>query len=402
MKQQVCRVLLVGVGGYAHNYIKALQSLEIQGLAQFVAIVDPFPENARDWPYLKERALPRYASVEAFLEDPVEIDLAAIASPISFHAQQSCALLQAGINVLCEKPIAATIEEVQAIEAARNASGRFFEVGYQWTFSPAIQQLKADVLRGQLGQAEKLLTRVAWSRSSAYYNRNNWAGKIKNARGQAVYDSPVNNATAHYLHNMLFILGPEQSVAAHPIAITAECYRANAIENYDTACCKIETKEGPEIFFYTTHATENSEGPVFRYVFENAEVHYAYGQDIVAHFKDGTQKIYGNPEAEIMFKLQCCVERCRSAATTHDICGIEAARAHALCVDALQQVPVHTIDAAYLSSKRLGPHDTLTYLPGMESIVKEAYEAGQLFSAQHDLAWTQAPTTVRTRAAKFI
>ncbi|MDQ8194520.1 Gfo/Idh/MocA family oxidoreductase [Coraliomargarita sp. SDUM461004] len=393
MIHQPCQILLIGVGGYAHFYIEALRKFEQLGICQLAAIIDPCPEKAVDWPYLKERGLPQYASVEAFVDDPVAVDLAVIASPISFHAQQACALLKAGINVLCEKPIAATLEEVADMKAARDESGKFLEIAYQWTFSSAMQQLKADVLKGALGKPEKLLTRVAWPRSSAYYNRNNWAGKIHNAQGRPVYDSPVNNATAHYLHNMLFVLGKEQHLSASPTAVTAECYRANAIENYDTACCKIETLENADIYFYTTHATETAEGPIFRYIFEAAEVHFTHGSDIVAHFKNGTQKTYGNPDVDRMLKLQICAERCSNALPQNDICGVEAASAHTLCVDALQRVPVQTIDSTYLHSKSLGEGETLIYVDQMESIIREAYEHGQLFNEQN-LAWAGVATRV--------
>ncbi|WPJ95875.1 Gfo/Idh/MocA family oxidoreductase [Coraliomargarita algicola] len=393
MKSEPCQLLLIGIGGYGHYYIEAIQSFEKQGILKLVGIVDPAPESAPDWAELKKRNLREYASVEAFLNDPIRVDLAAIVSPISFHMSQSCALLRAGINVLCEKPIAATIEEVAAMKCARDESGKFLEIGYQWTFSPAIQELKADVLKGCFGRAEKLLTRVAWPRSSAYYQRNNWAGKIHNAQGRPVYDSPVNNATAHYLHNMLFILGEELHLSASPLSMTAECYRANEIENYDTACCKIETDIGADIYFYTTHATETVDGPIFRYIFENAEIHFSHGKDIVAHFEDGSQKTYGSPDGERMHKLRICIDRCSNTSTQDDICGVEAASAHTRCVNAFQKVPVQTIEKSFLEQTTRGANDTLTYLPQMESLMHEAYEREQLFSAL-DLAWTGKPTHI--------
>ncbi len=96
-----------------------------------------------------------------------------------------------------------------------------------------------------------------------------------NDAGRLVYDSPVNNATAHYLHNMLFLGGAEMESSARPSFLEAECYRGNEIENFDTACCRITTDEVPEILFFTSHCVERNDGPVFELKFERGSIRYS-------------------------------------------------------------------------------------------------------------------------------
>jgi len=65
----------------------------------------------------------------------------------------------------------------------------------------------------------------------AYFRRNDWVGRIRTDAGHCVFDSPANNAAAHYLHIMLYLLGATREGAAMPASVQAETYRANAIEN---------------------------------------------------------------------------------------------------------------------------------------------------------------------------
>ncbi|GHB91140.1 Gfo/Idh/MocA family protein [Cerasicoccus arenae] len=375
------KILLIGIGGYGNRYVEEIQELEALGEACLSAIVEPSLQAAPSWPVLEQRGIPTFASLDEFIQNPVKVDLAIVVSPISYHADQTCTLLDANIHVLCEKPIAATVSDALRMQETRDRSGCILEIGYQWSFSDTIQNLKKDILSGDLGTAEKLLTRVCWPRGSRYFGRNNWAGKNYNLQGEPVYDSPVNNATAHYLHNMLFVLGSEQNLSATPFAVTAECYRANQIENYDTACCRFETQEGTDVYFYTTHACENADGPCFMYLFENAKVEYRSGGNIIATFKNGVTRDYGNPDHNSLQKINHCIRRIQNPALL-PCCSVEPSIAHTKCVQALQNIQVENIDPLYIRKKRNSPVDTLTYVTDMELLIKRAFEAHELFSEQ--------------------
>jgi len=258
MKKPVT-ILLVGAGGYGNFYVDLLLDTKEPRDYRVAGVVEPNPAGSRRLPELLGEGVPLFLSLAEFYRQH-RADLAIISSPIQFHAEQIITAVTAGSHVLCEKPLCATVEEGKAIIAAAKDTGKLVAVGYQWSFSRAIQELKEDIGRGLLGRAQRMKTMVFWPRDFAYYQRNNWAGRIKDDQGRWVLDSVVNNATAHFLHNMFFVLGKSsrenaRGQSAYPAAVTAELYRANPIENYDTAALRVRTAGGTELMYYATHAT---------------------------------------------------------------------------------------------------------------------------------------------------
>src|SRR5690606_17230028 len=106
----------------------------------------------------------------------------------------------------------------------------------------------------------------------AYYRRSGWAGKIRDPEGRWILDSPANNAMAHDLHNMFYVLGKKTDESAVPAWVEAELYRAYPIENFDTAAVRCRTADGVDVLFYVSHVPLAEKGPVFSYEFERATV----------------------------------------------------------------------------------------------------------------------------------
>ena len=236
------RIVLAGIGGYGIHYVHALLNREKRGdPIGLVALADPAASRSPVYGLVKDR--PCFADLAACLA-AYPADLVIIASPIQFHAEQIKVALAHGAHVLCEKPLCATLHEALQLLDRQRQSGRQVGIGYQWSFSPAIRQAKADVLAGRYGAPQVLRTRVYWPRGQAYYARNSWAGRLYSADGRPVFDSVLNNATAHYLHNMLFFLGQTPHEAAVPERIESRLLRANDIETFDTALLRME-KTGP-------------------------------------------------------------------------------------------------------------------------------------------------------------
>jgi predicted dehydrogenase len=386
----IVEIVLVGIGGYGRLYAQSVQEWQAKGRARICAVVDPMAELTPNWPNLAPNlagaGIPCYDSIEAFDDTDARAHLAVISSPIAFHAGQSVAALRGGMNVLCEKPMAATVEDALHMRNARDASGRFLEIGYQWSFSEAVQRLKSDILAGRLGAPRELKTWVAWPRGSDYYSRNNWAGRIRDHEGRWVLDSPANNATAHFLHNMLYVLGPSMNSSARPIAITAECYRANPIESFDACCCRVETAARADVFFFTAHCVKDRMGPVFRFVFDEAVVEYDGQGEIIARFQDGREQVYGDPGREPMRKLGHAIDTCRSPEEKHEVCGPEAAMAQTLCVHGLHKTPICDFPSDLVARESKGNDTFLAYVPGLEEAMRRGFEQGALFS-EMKLPW---------------
>jgi predicted dehydrogenase len=341
MKQQI-RIALLGINGYGNTYLNELLDNADGKDVKIEAAIDPAADKCLRLQELKDLQVPIYHSLDDFYQKQTA-DLVIMSTPIQLHAPQTCQALAQGSSVLCEKPAAATIQETIAMQKAEAESEGFIAIGYQWSFSQAVQDLKQAVINGEFGKPLRFKTLVFWLRNYAYYHRNNWAGKQKNANGEWILDSPANNATAHYLHNMLYTLGKTRESSAVLDNVQAELYRANDITNFDTAAIRCYTDEGTEILFYTSHAVPSSLGPVFIYEFENATVTYDDpNTEFVARFKDGSIKNYGNPNINSQKKLWDCVNAIRNKEKV--ACGINAASVQTLCVNGAQDSMPEIID----------------------------------------------------------
>jgi hypothetical protein len=227
-------------------------------------------------------------------------------------------------------------------------------------------------------------TIVCWPRDEYYYQRNQWAGRQQLQPDIPIFDSPVNNAGAHYLHNMLYLLGPEMSQSALPLQVQADLWRANAIENYDTAALRIKLESNCEALFYTSHATKGVEGPSFVYEFDRAFVEYDAREGIIqAHFRDGGTVEYGSPEADPYEKIWHAIEVAQT--NQPSICGISAATSHTICVNRAQldsggvrEFPKDLIvmDRSERSAQR--------YVEGLQEILNDCYKSGSLLSEDEE------------------
>jgi len=365
---------LVGVGGYGEQYLTHLldnrpgRTTEPSTGVRLVAGVDAFPDRARMSGRLLAEGIPIYADLDACLREQTP-DLVVIAAPIHSHVPLAKKALAAGSNLLCEKPLCAIEEEGRLlVEAARAAAGKVFAVGYQWSFSDAIGRLKRDILDGTFGAPLEMKSLVLWPRSAAYYARNGWAGRIRTDGGDWVLDSPLNNAAAHFLHNMLFLCGAEADAAALPTQVEAELFRANPIENFDTAALRVITENGVPVRMYTSHAVRTERGPLFELRFEKATVTFGADKQIVAALADGRNFTYGNPDTEPFAKLRRTVEAVQGGSPVP--CGPETAMAHTVCVNRVQKLGIADFPIARIRSERIGS-DVLTWVPGLA----EEYEA---------------------------
>ena len=338
------RVLMVAIGGYGLHYLRALWDQVPRGAAVLAGVVDPSARVSPLWPEVEAAGVPVADTVDAFYAGGHAIDLAVIVSPIHAHVPQGLVALAHGSHVLCDKPLGATIQDARALVEARDRAGRLVFIGYQWSYSTAIQSLKRDLLAGRFGRPRRLVTACAWPRGMSYYRRNTWAGRLRDAdTGAWVLDSPANNAMAHFLHNALFLLGPAIDRSAQPIELQGELYRALPLESADTAACRIRTDTGAEVLFLASHATELAIDPRFRIECDEAVIAYGeHSKEVIARSPSDAAVSYGDPDATSQFqKLVVAIEAVRAtragAAPTAlpVVCGPEAAMAQTLAINGL-------------------------------------------------------------------
>jgi len=395
MKNNV-KVVLIGIGGYGNMYVQKLLDNGNEMNASIVGIVDPNPERSGNYGEINEHSIPVFSTIEEFYINN-KADLAIFSTPIHLHATQACYALMQGSNVLCEKPMCATLQEAKKIIETRNLTGKFVAIGFNWSFSPSVQNLKRDILKGVYGNPKRLKTIVNWPRDAAYYNRNNWAGRLYSDEGAPILDSVANNATAHYLHHMFYLLGPNIEESARLNSVTAELYRANPIESFDTCAVKVTTEEDVEILYYATHAVKDSLGPQFLYEFEHATIFRSEGENdnkVIARFNDGTEKVYYDPERDHLQKLSTCIEAVANG--NHEIlCSPEAATPHVQAITAMHEsVPDIILFPENLINLNKEAH--VTWVEGLSETLIQCYEQWSLPS-EINIPWAKSGKKVDIR-----
>lgn len=113
-------------------------------------------DEARSKAYAAEWEIPNYfGSYEAML-DSGEIDAVYIGLPNHLHAEWSIRALQAGVHVLCEKPFAITLEQVDAMIAASRQSGKALAEAFMYRHHPQTKIVGEWVANGRLGEVVML------------------------------------------------------------------------------------------------------------------------------------------------------------------------------------------------------------------------------------------------------
>jgi predicted dehydrogenase len=143
------RWAIVGLGSYGVNQV-------IPGFAgarqsRMTAFVSGNPAKARDLG--ARHGVARfydYANYDTMRDDP-EIDCVYIVLPVGLHAEYTIRALEAGKHVLCEKPMASTAAECEAMIAAAKAAGRQLGVAYRVHFEPHNREAKRRIAAGELG-----------------------------------------------------------------------------------------------------------------------------------------------------------------------------------------------------------------------------------------------------------
>lgn len=260
------RAAIIGISGYGRTHLNQLLAARERGETKLVAAaVINQEEESEMCDRLRESGCAIFRNYDEMLhKHEGEIDLCIIPTGIPFHCPMTIEALKTGCNVLVEKPLAGTLEECDAIiDAEARSKGRFVAVGFQDTYSHEMHLLKEKIMKGDLGTIQRIEVVCLWPRPDGYYSRNEWAGKIRTAAGW-VYDSPVNNAMAHFLMLPLWLLGRTLGQSAVIEHLSAKLERARTIESFDTFRLYLQTTAGVNIGFRGSHCSMESWGPVLQ------------------------------------------------------------------------------------------------------------------------------------------
>lgn len=326
------RLGLAGLGGYA-GFIceQILQAAASENPpVTFIAVCDPalerFGARVRD---LKALGVKTTRTFEQLLE--LDIDAVWLPLPIDLHRPFTETALAAGKAVMCEKPAAGSVDDVDAMIAARDRAGLPVLIGFQDIYQPAVAALKQRVLGGEFGKPLSATVIGCWPRSERYFGRNDWAGRFKRD-GRWVMDSPATNALAHFINLAMFLLGATPDSSASATHVAAELYRANEIENFDTCSLRLTLADNVPLYVAYTHACAHSADPIIAIETSTHMIRYIAGRHI--EIRRGTNveviPLIPHPHSHMLSALQSCIrDRAGSA-----LCAtLEMAREHVVALN---------------------------------------------------------------------
>ncbi|MCL2422222.1 MAG: Gfo/Idh/MocA family oxidoreductase, partial [Defluviitaleaceae bacterium] len=310
-----------------------------------------YAKNSPCYEELKKKA-PIYDNMDDFFAAH-KADFTIISTPIHLHYAQCATALQNGSHVLCEKPLVPTLSALDKLEKIAQDNDKILAVGFQWCYSDVMLALKERILSGEFGKPKRLKCYVSWPRDWAYYNRGvGWAGKIKTGDGQLIHDSVASNATAHYIQNMLFLLGTAMEESAALSNTQVECYRANDIEAFDTITFRGNAGDA-EVYYTAAHPTYHTIHPVMDYAFEKARIWVnvngqSYDFMCTLHHDDGRVEELGPALGDgEKNRLKAMAKRMRGEQAT--LCTAHAARPFTTLInDVFEKVPFNTFPETFV------------------------------------------------------
>jgi predicted dehydrogenase len=130
-------VAVIGVGAFGRNHARVYRQLQQAGSVRLVGVVDP--DTARADAVAREFGCKSFGSVEQMLTTHSEVQAASVAVPTVQHMEVARNLMEAGVDVLIEKPVAATLGEADELLRAASTHKRVAQVGHLERFNPAVR-----------------------------------------------------------------------------------------------------------------------------------------------------------------------------------------------------------------------------------------------------------------------
>ena len=221
------RIGVVGCGGIGRTHLQAYRAI---GAAP-VALAEPNPAALAA--VQTEYGGQPFADYREMLA-AAALDAISICTPPATHAEIAEAALGAGIAVLCEKPLATTVEACESMLAAAARAGQLLSVGFCHRFQPHIEQLHRLIRAGTLGTVIMLRNRFAGYLRGV---EQTWFARAEVAGGGVMFDTCV-----HSVDLFRYLIGEPVQVQA--MMSTIETELGPALEVEDSAIISLRTEAG--------------------------------------------------------------------------------------------------------------------------------------------------------------
>lgn len=225
------KAAVVGTGVVGEWHVRMIPKLPNYEL---VAVCDLFPEKAKAvFEKNQMTARPIYGDLGELLAKE-DVDVVHVCTPSGDHMKAVVTALEAGKNVICEKPLEIQLDRIdRMVETARRTGSRLAGI-FQNRWNDANRAIKAAAEEGRFGTLTWAGCFTQWYRTDKYYEDGGWRGTWKLDGGGAIM-----NQSVHAIDLLQWIAGPVKRVSAYASS------RIHAkIEVEDTASAALEFASG--------------------------------------------------------------------------------------------------------------------------------------------------------------
>ena len=148
------------------------------------------------------------------------VDLVTVATPNSTHFEITKAFLEAGFNVLCEKPMTMTVEEGEEIVKVARASGKICAVNYCYSAYPMVRQMRQMVAEGEIGKVRLVVANFSHGHHGDATDADNPRVRWRYDPALAGVSGQFADCGIHALHMASFVTGDEVAKLSADFAST--------------------------------------------------------------------------------------------------------------------------------------------------------------------------------------
>lgn len=232
------KTALIGCGRISQKHTEAFARNAAR--MQLVAVCDPLADRAgaaskgyMDAMVAARAIAPASRAVQPSVHadyrrmlDEIRPDIVTIATESGYHARIAIDCLEAGAHVICEKPLALSMRDADAMIAAAKANDRRLALCFQNRFNAPVQRTRTALEAGRFGKLLHGMIQVRWNRNEGYYAQAPWRGTW------ALDGGTLMNQCTHGIDLLQWMMGED---AVRVQAVTRRFLRPIEAEDFGAA-----------------------------------------------------------------------------------------------------------------------------------------------------------------------
>lgn len=233
-----------------------------------------------------------FGSLKELLADP-EVDAVHVLTPVQFHVSHAVESLKSGKHVLLEKPVAATVEEIELLKSVAREMNRVCMPAHNYIYVPSLRRAKRLLDAGKLGNIGSL-----WIIYNIFHPE----------QVAAAYGGVLRAVCNHHAYSVLYLLGRPRRVMAMTSRVH---YKELPCEDQAMITCEMENGAIANLWcsFATSDPTNDPWSVLYKLLGTNGGISYSWNE---AQFMDDGGPAWGMPCYEEGFteEIQHFIDRC--------------------------------------------------------------------------------------------